>query len=134
MQTRPLNQEKYDISKYRFRELYYFCLQYNEWLDELKYNTDSVKSANNDGMPRGTNVSDQTGALGTRRAELARKCKIIEQTAIEVDPDIYRYIIQAVTNELITYEYLRMRMGIPCGKNVYYDRRRKFYWLLSQKI
>lgn len=134
MQVRPLNQDKYNISKYRFRELYYFCLQYHEWQDELKYNTDTVGAICYDGLPHGSNISDQTGNLGARRAELARRCEIIEQTAVEADPEIYQYILRAVTDEHITYKYLKTVMGIPCGKDMYYDRRRKFYWLLSRKF
>ena len=33
--VRPINEKKYDISKHRFLELYHFCMQYNEWKDEL---------------------------------------------------------------------------------------------------
>ena len=40
--VRTLN-TKYGISKHRFKELYYWCLQYNEWKDELKYKTDTVR-------------------------------------------------------------------------------------------
>lgn len=131
--VRHLN-SKYGISKNRFRQLYYFCLQYPEWKDELKYNTDTMGAIAIDGMPKGTTTSDPTQALATRNAQLSTWCQLIEQTAIETDADIYQYIIKAVTNSGITYKYLSMIMGIPCGKKMYYDRRRKFYWLLSQKI
>ena len=96
--VRPLNKDKYQISEYRFRELYYWCLQYKEW---------------------------ENGHEQYR--------KLVEQTAIETDPDISRYIIKAVTEKDITYNYLKMVMKIPCGQNMYYDRRRKFYCLLSKK-
>jgi hypothetical protein len=110
-------------------------LQYNEWQDELKYKCDNVKSIEITDMPiaHGGN-SDATQRLAMRRAELSEKCKLIEDTAMEADPDIYKYIMKAVTNEGITYNYLSTIMNIPCGKDMYYDRRRKFYWLLSQKI
>lgn len=131
---RPINYKRYQISRHRFFELYHYCLQYNEWRDELRYNTDTVGAIANDGMPHGSNVSDATGRLGVHRAHLLRRCELIEQTAIEADGDIYPYILKAVTNERITFQYLRTVMSIPCGKDMYYDRRRKFYWLLSQKI
>lgn len=134
MNVRPINCHKYEISKNRFRELYYFCLQYQEWKDQIQYLSPEYKETSQDGMPRGGNISNQTQDIAIRRAELSQKCELIEQTAIEADPDIYQYIIKAVTNESITYKYLLMMMGIPCGKRMYYERRRKFYWLLSQKI
>lgn len=50
--VRTLN-TKYGISKHRFKELYYWCLQYNEWKDELKYKTDTVKAIETHDMPMG---------------------------------------------------------------------------------
>ena len=110
---RPLNHIKYGISGNRFKELYYWCLQYNEWKDELRYKTDTVKSIEITDMPMAHNGSDATQELAIRRAQLSENCELIEQTALET--------------------YLEMIMGIPCSRNTYYDRRRKFYWLLSQR-
>ena len=129
--TRPLNREKYGISKHRFRELYYWCLQYNEWKDELKYKSDAVKCIEISDMPASHSSGDSTQQLAMRRVQLEQNCRLIEQTAIEADPDIYQYLLKAVTDENVTYRYLRLVMGMPCGKDMYYDRRRKFYWLLN---
>ena len=134
MNVRPISEKKYNISKHRFRELYYFCLQYQEWLDELKYKTDDVSSVGITNMPTSHNTNSNVERLALRRAQLEEKCKILEQTAIETDETLYQYIIKAVTNEGVSYNYLKMIMNIPCCKNVWYDRRRKFYYLLSQKI
>ena len=131
--VRPLNREKYGISKNRFKELYYWCLQYNEWKDELKYKTDTVKCIEITDMPVSHGNGDSTQQLAMRRAQLEQNCRLIEQIALEADPEIYQYLLKAVTDENVTYRYLRLVMGIPCGKDMYYDRRRKFYWLLSQK-
>lgn len=131
--VRPLNQNKYQISKYRFLEIYNFCLQYNEWKDELKYNTHTVGAQEITGMPFGTEKSDSTAHLAMKRIELERKCQLIERTAMEADSEIYPYILKAVTNEYVTYHYLKNVMDIPCGKDRYYDRRRKFYYLMSNK-
>lgn len=132
--VRVMNEKKYNISKHRFLELYHFCLQYNEWKDELEYKNDTVKSIEITDAPKGRGNGDATANLAIRRMKLEEKCKIIEQTAIETDPDIYQYIIKAVTNDGVTYQYLRQVMEMPCGRKMYYDRRRKFYWLLSKKI
>lgn len=130
--VRPLN-KKYGISKNKFLELYYFCLQYSEWKDELKYKSDTVGSIEISDMPAHHSNADVTQQLAMHRAELEKKCSIIENTAMEVDEYLGSYILKAVTDDNITYRYLKMVMGIPCGKNLYYDRRRKFYWLLSKK-
>lgn len=126
--------EKCDISKYRFRELIYFCLQYNEWKQKLKENCDTLHSANlTAAVVPGAN-SDATQSLAVRRAEWSRKCELVENTAKEVDPVLAKYILKAVTTEGISYNYLSCVMGIPCGKELYYKSRRKFYYLLSKKI
>ncbi|MEY8357057.1 hypothetical protein AALB39_27450 [Lachnospiraceae bacterium 54-53] len=131
--VRPLSHSKYGISKNRFWELYYWCLQYGEWKDELKYKTDTVRSMEITDMPSGHNPGDATQQLAIRRAMLEKNCQLIEQTAIEADQDIYQYLLKAVTNENITFWYLKKIMNMPCGRTMYYDRRKKFYWLLSQK-
>ena len=115
-------------------ELYHYCLQYNEWQDELKYKCDTVRSIEITDMPTVHNNSDATQNLAMRRAELSNKCKLIEDTAKEADEELCQYILKAVTNEGITYNYLRMVCNIPCGKNMYYSVRKKFYYLLSKKI
>lgn len=131
--VRPLNYGRYGISKNRFLELYYWCLQYGEWKDELKYRTDTLRSREINGMPASHSMEDPTQQLAVRRAMLEQKCRLIEQTAIEADPDIYQYLLKAVTEEDVTYQYLKSMMDIPCGKDMYYDRRRKFYWLLDKR-
>lgn len=132
--VRPLNEKKYGIGKYRFRELYYHCLQYKEWKDELKYNTNAVQSPKMTGSVISGKYGDSTALLAERRIELQKKCELIEQTAIEADPDIYPYIIKGVTNDWVTYNYLKNVMNIPCGKDLYYERRKRFYYLLSKKM
>ena len=76
----------------------------------------------------------KTEHLAIKRMELEEKCKRIEQTAIEADAVIYPWILEGVTTDYATYRYLRDSKKIPCGKKMYYERRRKFYYLMSKKI
>lgn len=116
-------------------EVYHHCMQYGEWKDELQYKRDAIKSIEYGDTIKGRGgTGSSTEQLAIRRVELQKKCELIEQAAIEADSDIYQYIIKAATNEYITYNYLLNVMNIPCSKNTYYDRRRKFYWILSKKI
>ena len=132
--VRPINEKKYGISKHKFVQAYHFCLQYNEWKDELAYKTNAVKCAEVTGLPKGSSTGNSTESLAIRRATLKKNCELVEQTCIEADPEIKQWLLKAVTNEHISYTYLKECMDIPCGKKMFYDRRRKFYWLLSQKI
>ena len=132
--VRPLNSKKYEISKHRFLELYHFCMQYPEWKEELKHSTDTVKSIQITDMPTSHNYKDNTAELAERRASLGKKCKLIEQTAIETDSELYPWILEGVTRDYASYRYLLMSKDIPCDRNTYYNRRRLFYYLLSKKI
>lgn len=130
--VRPLNHGRYGISRNRFKELYYWCLQYNEWKDELRYEVDTVGPIGMTGMPSVRGCGNPTQRLAIRRMQLEENCRLVEQTAIEADPGLYEYILKAVTDEDVTFRYLKLVMGIPCSHNTYYDRRRRFYWLLDQ--
>jgi hypothetical protein len=125
--------DKYSISTKRYRELFYFCLQYPEWQNELEFLTDSLKSPELSGMPHGTEKSDTTANLAIRRAELSKKCELIKQTALEADSEIYQYIIKNVTTDYAGYNYLRTVLNMPCGREKFYKSRRRFFYLLDKK-
>lgn len=133
MNKRQLRLDKYGISKFRYNELKNFCLQYPEWRDELEYKKDTVKSQQIDGMPSSPagNNSDQTGDLAIRRAELSRKCEMIEKTAIKADSELYPYIIKSVCYDEPMW-YLRDILGMGCENNAFYDARRYFFYLLDK--
>lgn len=132
VKSRDLRLSKYNISKERYRELKYFCLQYPDWKKELTV-ADTVKAAvaKDDGGTHGSAVSDCTSELAAKRIELQRKCSVVEAAAVQADDFINQYIIEAVTGDL-SYTYLRTVRGIPCGKNQFYEARRKFFYNLSK--
>ena len=135
MRIRPINEDKYGISKHKFLEVKYHCLQYPEWRKELANLTDAIKGMQYGQEGKGSkSQASSTERLAIKRLEPEEKCKRIEQTAIETDPEIYQWLLEGVTTEYATYRYLRDAKGIPCGDQKYYKTRRKFYWLLSQKI
>lgn len=132
---RPISEKKYGINKHRFLELKYHCLQYQDWRRELANMQDTVRAIQYGQEGKGSpGQGSATESLAIRRAELEEKCKTIEQTAIEADSELYQYILEGVTTDYATYRYLRDAKKIPCGKDMYYDRRRKFFYLLSRKI
>ena len=126
--------KRYDISKHRYIELVHYCLQYQEWKDELKYNLGVSGGGGVDGMPKGSTRQDKLEEMAIKRAKLTEKCESIEKAAELAAGDLREYIIKAVTNEGISYDYLRSRMNIPCGRRQYYEYRRKFFWILSSMI
>ena len=132
---RPISEKKYGINKHRFLELKHHCLQYQDWRRELANMQDTVKAIQYGKEGKGSpSIGSATECLAIRRTELEEKCKTIEQTAIEADPELYQYILEGVTTDYATYRYLKDAKKIPCGKDMYYDRRRKFFYLLSKKV
>lgn len=123
---------KYWIDKHRHYELKHFCLQYPTWKKLHDEALESCISATKLERESSTNIpSDITAKYALRKARYAEKMKIIEQAALDADRDLYIYILKAVT-EGLSFPYLKTVMEIPCGKDMYYDRYRKFFWLLSE--
>ena len=58
----------------------------------------------------------------------AEECQLIEQTAIEVDPEAYQPFLQAIVSDS-PYEYCT----VPRGRSQFYERRRRFFYLLARK-
>lgn len=126
---------KYWISKHRYYEIVHHCMQYKEWKDEYKVLSEqTISGVNYDGMPHGASVGNPVQNQGMRMVMLRDKMELIEKTAYEADPILGKYILLAATNEGVSFNYLKMVLDIPCEKDMYYDRRRKFYWLMSQRM
>lgn len=122
---------KYWIDKNRYYELKYFCLQYPLW----KHAYDSL-----DGMRvssfdlTGVKASSRTDILGRimdERTIYLERMQLVENAAREADPYLASYILKAVT-EGHAYTYLESMLEIPCSRDTYYDRYRRFFWLLDQ--
>ena len=126
---------RYSLSRFEFGYAKWYSLKYNEWLDEYNSLKDSVKGISYDQEGHGSgSVSDSTGSLASRRAGLRNKMLKVEHAAWEAGEDIAKYILIAVTNEDVTFEVLERKYHIPCGRTLFYERRRKYYYLLSKEI
>ena len=132
--VRSLNKDKYKISDYRFRELYYFCLQYEEWKQELKDKKNPLKGMQYSGAPASGNPGNPTATAGIECAELSNKCDLVEQAAKAADPELWEYILYAVTHDKISFDTLKAQKNIPCERDRYYNSRRKFYFVLDKKM
>ena len=120
------------LTKHQFYTAYHYALQYNEWKAELNAIT-FVSAVNNDPDPHGTGIGNPTEIKAMRREQFSTKVETIRALAFQSAPEIGNWLLLAVTNEGATYNYLHNR-GMPCGKNYFYERRRKFYYLLSKHL
>ena len=123
---------KYRIDKHRHYELKHFCLQYPRWkkahadLNNLTSSLSRIEEMSSTNIP-----GDPTSKCAIKKARYSELIDMIEQTAKAADKELYMYILKAVT-EGLSYTYLKSRLEIPCGKDMYYDRYRRFFWLLSE--
>ena len=121
---------KYWIDKHRHYELKHFCLQYPSWkrtyteLDGFEGRSEEITYS------KSNKPGDPTGKYTELRNLYLEKMDLVRRTAFEADPDLATYIFRAVT-EGLSYTYLKTKVTIPCGRDMYYDRYRRFFWLLS---
>lgn len=122
---------KYYINKHRHYELKHFCLQYPEWKREYAaLDEPCIASSAAEKMPSTNIPGDPTSKFAMRKVGYLEKIKLIEQIATEADDLLCDYILKAVT-EGLSFTQLKSRLEIPCSKDTYYDRYRRFFWLLS---
>lgn len=130
---RPEISEKnrYWIDKHRYYELKHFCLQYPVWkmmylsIDGFSKNNLSTvinSTLREYGNPTEKCVIEKNFYLN--RMEMIRKASKI------ADAELSDYIFKAVTQGY-SYTYLKTKLEIPCSKETYYNRYRKFFWILS---
>ena len=122
---------KYYIDKHRYYELKHFCLQYPVWKKEIVNIYDMTPSSNLEYLGSSNLPNDPTYNLVATKMYYETKIKMIEDIAKQADDFLYKYILKAVT-EGLSYTYLKSRLNIPCGRDTYYDRYRRFFWLLNK--
>lgn len=77
-----------------------------------------------------SSISNPTAEIGVLKAEFSKRMNMIEITAELADPELSSYIFKAVT-EATPFSYLQTVMNIPCCMETFYERYRRFFWLLS---
>ena len=120
---------KYWIPRYRYLELKNFCLQYKDWKLALK--EISIIKSEFAKVSSGL-LGDPTELIAIKRLKYEHNIELIEETALLADPCITKWIIKGVT-ENYSYEFLHYKLDLPAGRDLYYDRYRRFFWLLDQR-
>ena len=120
---------KYWIPKFRYLELKNFCRQYNDW--KLAIKEMSLIEAQFAKMPSGE-IGNPTEQMAMKRWKYEHNIDLINEIAYLADPSISKWIVKGVT-ENYSYEYLHYQLDLPAGRDLYYDRYRRFFWLLDQR-
>lgn len=123
---------KYWIDKHRHYELKHFCLQYPEWKKAYaEFDNPSMPLSMIERVPTSNLPGDPTAKRAIMKAHYRERMQMVEEVAAEADRYLSEYILKAVTENL-SYTYLKSKFDIPCGKDLYYDRYRRFFWLLNK--
>lgn len=123
---------KYWIDKHRHYELKHFCLQYPMWKKEYAaYSNIGPNLSSFEHLYSGAMKSDPTANWALKRSYYSERIELIEKAARDTDYILYKYILKAVT-EGLSYNYLKTILQIPCSKDFYYERYRKFFWILNK--
>ena len=127
VKKREMKLSDYHISRARYNELKYFCMQYYEKKQKLAH-AYSLPEIKNDGQPKGNHVGNPTERQAIDNMKLQKEIELIEQTAKEADEEISRWLLMNIT-EGIAYEYL----DVPKARKQFYESRRYFFYLLFLK-
>lgn len=148
--NRPLKLDAWGISWEEYKELTYFCLQYEQKkrdaaaLLTLKLSTPVPEIYHKGGKEYGTflphgsgHVSDPVAATAAKRDRLLRDVRMIEQAAAAACQDegegLYRALVRAVTTRSgVQAVFANPDIRPPCNPNKFYSLRRKFYWILRE--
>lgn len=126
---------KYYLDKHIYYSTIHYAYNYNEWKKQLSGLTDTSKAITYSDMPKGFNPeADPTADLVARRIKILDRILPIEEAAKEAGDDLWEYILLGAVNEEVSYIHMKTLKNIPCGKNAFYEMRRKFYWILAHKL
>lgn len=131
---RPLSDKnKYSLPKEDYLTAIHYSLRYPLWVEEIRtaadtgvairYDKEKVQTSNN---------SDPTSEVAIRMAELEDKVNMIDNILKYVAQEMDSWLRLGVCHGL-TFEQLKAK-NMPCERDKYYGMRRKYYYLLAQKI
>lgn len=130
---------KYKLNAAELLQVLGHIRMYKQWLDEyndlanmnkaVRYDLDKVQTSGD---------SDPVFDHATRMAALSSRIGQIEQSAIEADCEIYQWILKSIREHVSFSDLQRGEelkgTSLPFSHNKFYGARRKFYYLVSQKI
>ena len=126
---------QYYLPKHTYLTCIHYALQYRDWKARLDADRDTRGAIRYDkDRIQTSNDFDSTSETAIAMIDISKKVDMIDK------------IIEGVCVEKIMENYLRLGVcygfamfqlldaGMPCGKDLYYKTRQKFYYELSKRI
>ena len=126
------SKNKYWIDREKYYELKHFCRQYPAWKKAYSAFTTGKLTPSYSEKVQISNFEMPTEEFATLLYELSHKIQLVDVCATEADPELAKYLRLSVT-EGFSFDYLKTTLDMPCGRDTFYDRYRKFFWLLSKR-
>lgn len=160
--NRPIKLDEWGISWEEYKELCYFCLQYNQKkrdaaalltirsstpVPEVYYTERKITLSNGQEktvkvkhgtfLPHGYGqTSDPVAATAAKRDRLLRDVRMIEQAAklaVEDKQGVYSALLKSVTTRSgVQAVFANPDTKPPLGERQFYNVRRKFFWVLRE--
>lgn len=132
MRMEMSKKNKYYIDKDRKYELVHFCKQYPKWKEALRDVEGWSKiPIFRERVDHGGYISDPTARTAAIKEFYQERIGMIEKAAYAADEYLCDFIIKGIVYEL-SYDNLVLRHNMPCSRDMYYDRRAKFLWILDK--
>lgn len=138
--NRGINLDDWGITWDEYKELDYFCRQYDRKRAEaaamltLRISTpDPITLPDGSGifLPHGSGSnSDPVSVVAEKRDKLLRDVRMIEQAAKLSAGDYAPYILRAVTKRCGVQKIIAD--GCPCSESTFYRLRRRFFHTLKE--
>lgn len=127
---------KYYLPKHGYLTCLHYALQYRDWKAELDADRDTRGAIRYDkDRVQTSNDYDSTSATAIRMTEIEEKCALIDE-CIHIACDgsnLDNYVRLGVCYGFTAYQLITDQK-MPCGKDLYYKIRQRFYYELSKKI
>jgi len=132
--VRPEYKGEWALEKHEFYTVYHYAMQYPALTQRYQEAVEPHAVTHTGGTG---GIGKPTEDKGIKAARIAAKIAKIEAAARYAAGDagetFYQLLLLGVTREGHTFNHLK-EMGLPCGRDYYYTRRRIFYWRLAQTI
>lgn len=127
---RPLRK----LPKFVYKELAYFCYQYNEWLSQIRdiKRNIGVSGMNYDGMPHAHNTASSVENLAIRLVMLNGKVELIEKAAKLTDDELASALIRYCTTPGMSFRELCSVETVSCSESTFYRKRSEFFEILNK--
>ena len=123
----------FGISQDRYRELLWFCRQYQEWKAEAA-SLLGLSAQQYEQRPHGSEVGDPVYRVAVKRERLLAKIELVESVAEEVDGGRWR---AALIQNICMGRALKFidPVILPTSRrNAFFQQRRMFFIILDKRL